>query len=643
MTLAIALALTLTALVVLPTAAVDPTPAPDAFDPATPPPPTVHAEMLAEHEEVDLAFVPGDRPQPLASRPALGGVSTQAPSGGGTLPNALEAEVFGYLPYWMLDAGSLSHLNYDLVSTIAYFGVPAQSNGTLQKSGTYWNGWTSTHMTNVINQAHAEGVKVVLTVTMMAWNSTGVSNMSTLLNSPANRQKLAADIAATVAARNADGVNLDFEPMPNALQTAYSAFVREVRSALGSGPDFTVAVTGGAASWDEGYDLAALTASNAADAIMVMGYDYSWSGSARAGGVSPIDSPYILDVGTAMADFVEALPPAKLIWGVPYYGRAWTTSTADLNSRTCANTGGCESGSWSFRYVNALDSIATHGRRWDPTGQVPWYRHDSTTYGTWVQGYYDDAQSLDVKYDRIRDAGMRGVGIWHLLMDAGRWELWDELAQNFSALPYNDIDDSPFWQEIVWLSETGITTGCGNGRFCPTATVRRGEMASFLVRALDLEPATGDHFTDDGSSIHEDSINRLAEAGITVGCGPGRFCPNGTVRRDEMASFLARALDLPDPVTDHFTDDGGNVHQSNINRLADAGIASGCTTTRYCPSGVVSREQMAAFLQRALTPLSPRPRSLHRVIVRHGIGRYGDRRIHLRDPVRSTSCPLPDP
>ena len=99
---------------------------------------------------------------------------------------------------------------------------------------------------------------------------------------PPRRTQLAADIAATVTARNADGVNLDFEPMPNSLQSAYTAFVRDVKAALGS-RQLTVATTGGAATWDEGYDLAALVAPGAADAIMAMGYDYNWGGSSRAG------------------------------------------------------------------------------------------------------------------------------------------------------------------------------------------------------------------------------------------------------------------------------------------------------------------------------------------------------------------------
>ena len=49
-------------------------------------------------------------------------------------------------------------------------------------------------------------------------------------------------------------------------------------------------------------------------------------------------------------------------------------------------------------------------------------------------------------------------------------------------------------------------------------------MASFLARALDLPPADEDHFTDDDGA-HEDAINRIAEAGITTGCTATRFCP----------------------------------------------------------------------------------------------------------------------
>ncbi len=163
-----------------------------------------------------------------------------------------------------------------------------------------------------------------------------------------------------------------------------------------------------------------------------------------------------------------------------------------------------------------------------------------------------------------------------------------------------DTGDSPFEAEIDWLSRTGITSGCSDTLFCPTASVTREQMASFLARAGQL-PAGTDYFTDDDSSAHQADINRLAAAGIATGCGGGQYCPNGTVTREQMASFLARALNLPGTGTDFFSDDEASQHEGDINRLAAAGIATGCGGGQYCPNGTVTREQMAAFLHRGFS------------------------------------------
>jgi hypothetical protein len=166
--------------------------------------------------------------------------------------------------------------------------------------------------------------------------------------------------------------------------------------------------------------------------------------------------------------------------------------------------------------------------------------------------------------------------------------------------PFSDLVGSKFYDDILWLAEEGITSGCGNGRFCPNGTVTRGQMATFLVRAFNLPATSRDHFRDDNANKHEDNINRLAQAGITSGCGDGRFCPDGLVTRAQMATFISKALDLGWADEDHFWDDDDNAHEPNINRFADAGITSGCGGGKYCPAGLVTRGQMAAFLHRAL-------------------------------------------
>lgn len=177
-----------------------------------------------------------------------------------------------------------------------------------------------------------------------------------------------------------------------------------------------------------------------------------------------------------------------------------------------------------------------------------------------------------------------------------------KVTNGFSDVPPGSI----FHDDIAWLAINGITTGCAPNLYCPTASVTRAQMASFLVRALGLTAgASPDLFTDTASTVHRADINRLATAGITSGCTPTKFCPDRVVTRAEMASFLARALDLGGPAPDAFTDDDGSIHEANINRIAQAGITTGCTATTFCPTAPVTRQQMAAFLHRAFAGLFP--------------------------------------
>jgi D-alanyl-D-alanine carboxypeptidase len=171
------------------------------------------------------------------------------------------------------------------------------------------------------------------------------------------------------------------------------------------------------------------------------------------------------------------------------------------------------------------------------------------------------------------------------------------------AAGFTDIGSSPFRADIEWLAARGVTRGCTTTTFCPRQPVTRGQMASFLVRMFGFPAApAGDPFRDDDASAHEGDINRLYAAGITAGCGPGRFCPNGAVTREQMASFLVRALGLRYGAgNDYVGDDDGSSHEGDIDRLFFAGVTGGCDADRVCPRSVVTREQMAAFLHRSQT------------------------------------------
>ena len=177
---------------------------------------------------------------------------------------------------------------------------------------------------------------------------------------------------------------------------------------------------------------------------------------------------------------------------------------------------------------------------------------------------------------------------------------------------FNDDDGHVHEEAINKVAAAGITQGCDDDgtAFCPDRNVRRDEMASFLARAFNLPVPTDDSvgaFTDIAGNPHAVAIRAVAGAGITLGCTEDgtMFCPADPVTRDQMASFLARALKLSvptDPNVGRFEDIVGNPHADDIRAIAAEGITNGCNTagTLYCPYTFVTRGQMASFLARAL-------------------------------------------
>jgi hypothetical protein len=111
---------------------------------------------------------------------------------------------------------------------------------------------------------------------------------------------------------------------------------------------------------------------------------------------------------------------------------------------------------------------------------------------------------------------------------------------------------------------------------------------------------------DDEGSIFTQNIESIAAAGVTKGCNPpfnDKFCPTSDVTREQMAAFLIRALGLTENTHPGFTDvPTGSTFANDIGKLATAGITKGCNppaNTRFCPKDDVTRQQMAAFLDRA--------------------------------------------
>lgn len=353
--------------------------------------------------------------------------------------SGLRREVFGFLPYWEL-TGATRKLNYDVLSTIAYFSVGADKYGNLKKktsSGaltTGWGGWTSSSMTSVINDAHAAGTRVVLTLSVFAWTSTQASVQKAILGSSTARLNLAKQAVAAVRDRGADGVNLDFEPLASGYESQFVALLKTFRSELnkvGAGYQLTYDTTG----YIGNYPLEASVGSAAADAIFIMGYDYRTAGSATAGSIDPLTGTGY-DLTDTVRAYTARVSPSRVILGIPWYGRAWSTVSDAVRSK---NQSGLKYGySTAVNYETVVGLVAQHGRRWDAVEQSPYivYKRQNCTdtYGcvtSWRQVYYDDEQSTKLRYALVNDYGLRGTGMWALGYDGSNPELYRAISDSF--------------------------------------------------------------------------------------------------------------------------------------------------------------------------------------------------------------------
>ncbi len=409
---------------------------------STPSPAPAVSDAPADPRAVpDATPAPVDAPAGDPAAPAQGAslADPVEPTFDLAAASGLRRQVFGFLPYWEL-SGASTKLNYDVLSTIAYFSVGATSKGNLKKkdadgtSTTGWGGWTSSSMTGVINAAHQRGTRVVLTVSVFAWTSSQASVQKAILGSATARQNLARQAAAAVRDRGADGVNLDFEPLASGYADEFVAFLRTMRKELNgirSGYQLTYDTTG----FIGNYPLEASVASGAADAIFVMGYDYRTAGSGSAGSIDPLSGPKY-DLTDTVRAYTARVKPSRVILGLPWYGRAWSTTSDDVRATT--QSGANYGYSTAVNYENVTDLVAEHGRRWDPVEQSPYvsYRRQNCTdaYGcvtSWRQVYYDDGASLKLRLGMVNEYGLRGAGMWALGYDGGHPELYRAIAESF--------------------------------------------------------------------------------------------------------------------------------------------------------------------------------------------------------------------
>ena len=352
---------------------------------------------------------------------------------GYALASSLADPTFGY-PSW----------NFSLLSTVAFFGVHVNSNGSLVNDSGLQT-WNSSAGTNFINTAHASGVKVLLTIVLQDF-SAGTPAMCAGLANANMTIPLAVQLMKD---RGADGISVDYEGLNGTCANGQSArammtaFVQSLRNALGSAPYLSVATYGSSAGDTIGFfDVPGIAPY--ANSFFVMAYDLEYSNYHRAplGCSSFCLSPtaalttYFWNDSTVIAQYLAVVPASQVILGVPYYGRKACVAGAVPNAYPISSV-------TAESYLNFIGeatdsavrpgSYAAHRDVHDTVGLVRWDTWFNTSLNCTRELYIDDAQSLGKKYDLVNQNQLRGVGVWTLNYGGAAQELWNAIAGHFAT------------------------------------------------------------------------------------------------------------------------------------------------------------------------------------------------------------------
>jgi spore germination protein YaaH len=331
--------------------------------------------------------------------------------------------VAGYHPYWAGNAWA--SYPFDALTELYFFELEVAGNGSFLDA----HGWPADWRA-LVDRARSSGVQVTPTISMHS--PTAFASLFT--NVVAVDRLVNGIVALLDATPGLTGVHLDlevFQPVPLAARDGFTAFVAKLANRLRARePRPVLSVFTLAYDDDDVYNERALA--ELADYLVVQGYDLHARDDARAGPTAAVAGWGRLNWGNVVDRFVAmGVPPRRIVMAVPLYGYQWPTESGEPGAMT--------RGPGVIAPLTAPPNVlpdlpraraqaAVHGVRRDTVSGSPFYAFRDTN--GWVQGWFEDAQSLRAKYEFVRRRGLGGVAIFPLAYGDG--ELWGGLREVLS-------------------------------------------------------------------------------------------------------------------------------------------------------------------------------------------------------------------
>ena len=335
-----------------------------------------------------------------------------------TLQLGHKATVIGIHPYWMGE--KFLHYNYTTISEANYYGYTTSvKSGRIPDSLQFFNLAHNRTFTFYENDA---------------------ARIEALLNDESSQLHCVDSLLLLLRRYNAEGVNVWLETLNGKQRTAFTSFITLLyNNLISANPQYRLTIT--IPPFDEAaaYDLRILNGFTSHFLV-----DFTKGGGTTAGPLSPMKGDARKAIEPVISRLLnQQIPPSKFILLLSYYGTEWKKGTngrdlltrymsySDIKKRFPSDT--------SVSYDE--DAVAAVIRERDAMGTV--------TSEIW----FDNASTLDVKYDYILNTGLGGVAIWPLGADDGYGELWDVLTDKFVSI------DTTFLATVPLVPQTEPTLG----------------------------------------------------------------------------------------------------------------------------------------------------------------------------------------
>jgi len=324
-------------------------------------------------------------------------------------------EVVGFLPPWMVKK---TKLHPEVLDQLIFLGIGVEGSGDLVWDSDAQKLYDREYLF-MKEEMRKHGKKNILGLKLFEDDE-----IDQLMASKTAQKKLIGQVKKLVKEEDFDGINVDFEYAGDhlgVLRDGFLGFLRDLTESEIGEMSLDVfgntIIKGESGRWREIAELL--------DYVVIMAYDFHRPGSDWAGAVAPIRSgPGERSVLEVLESAWElGIPKEKVIVALPLYGYEWKTYGKEYGAAV-------KRGWYAMASYNRMkEFIERKGiePNWNSLSMSPWLVYEDE--GAVKQIYYENLQSLSVKYRLVKESQLGGVGFWALGYEGKYDEVWEELER----------------------------------------------------------------------------------------------------------------------------------------------------------------------------------------------------------------------